>query len=69
MVILVLYVVKCQNIFFLSWSPPLSGRRNGRPPRSTMAATRSMKGEWLVHEFRPNTNIKFICPRFQKEMF
>jgi hypothetical protein len=34
-----------------------------------MNMKRTNTRETILHEFRANTNIKFICPRFQKVMF
>jgi hypothetical protein len=79
----VLYVVKCQNIFFLlcciireslkTEELPVPIRFSASPDSASLRPallrmTINLRGGRLVHEQVPNTNIKFICPVFREKM-
>jgi hypothetical protein len=81
-VFLVLYVVKCPNIFFLrcyiireslkteEMFVPI--RFSASPDSASLRPallrmTINLRGGRSVHEQVPNTNIKFICPQFKEK--
>jgi hypothetical protein len=82
-VFLVLYVVKCQNIFFLlcciireslkTEELPVPIRFFTSPDSASLRPallrmTINLRGGRSVHEQVPNTNIKFICPQFREKL-